>query len=168
MSNPNMPSQPGNPGAQGPEFVMPQDFTVPELPAVGTPDKVLDGSRETGSYTTPDGVTNISEVTADGMKQTRISGMGSQHDLPETAAEHAARMRASQGDRPALISEVPLTDEQREAFAAKRAADAEARANEPITHGGYTGVRLSQMPGAVDALGRPTGPVISPPESQDS
>jgi hypothetical protein len=184
-------------GAVVPEFVMPEgaDLSVPELPAVGTPDKVLDGSRDTGSYTTPEGVTSVSEVTGDGMKQTRIvSGAGDQQTYNADAAkvlERAAAHREAMANadpeylkqfmppegtttdsivpplpkRPALIDSVPGVDHDAvmAEVEAERAAKAEADKRMP-THGGYTGPRISQMPGAVDALGRPTGPIVRPPE----
>lgn len=74
-------------------------------------------------------------------------------DMPEWMREG---IRASQQelteqpkvDQP-LITEAPLTDEQR-LEAARIAAEREAaRAAEPVKHGGYTGVRISQTPGVV-------------------
>lgn len=91
-----------------PEYMMPEgaDLSVPELPAVGTPDKVLSGPRETGSYTRPDGITVDSRVVG-GAKETRIHGMGSQHNLPQ-------------------VPENPFTRRRREAEEAQAAIDAAA------------------------------------------
>lgn len=66
-------------GGVGPEYVMPDNGA-------------MDGPRITGAITRPDGVTIDSQIVG-GAKETQIHGMGSQHNLPETAAEYAARMR---------------------------------------------------------------------------
>ncbi len=77
-------------GGVGPEYVMPEvhgsTFSAP------TEKGAMDGPRITGAITRPDGVTIDSQIVG-GAKETQIHGMGSQHNLPETAAEYAARMR---------------------------------------------------------------------------
>lgn len=69
------------------------DSPLPGQP--GGQARVLDGPRSTGSYTTPEGVTKITEVTGDGMRQTRIvGGAGNQVDYNAKAAEVSRRAAA--------------------------------------------------------------------------
>lgn len=73
---------------------------ITEVPDFGAPDKVLKGERKTGAYNIPDGPKVVSEITPDGMKQTRISGSGITKEgyaertrqREQAAAEHRERV----------------------------------------------------------------------------